>query len=97
MPTVRRQLIELLSHEPRSVSALAVQLGLRRGDIEEDLRHAVRSAMAAGHRVEVIPARCKDCGFLFAEDRLSKPGRCPSCKGSRLFEPLLRLADQPST
>ena len=93
MPTIRRQLIELLSHEPRSVAALAGQLGLRRGDIEEDLRHAVRSAIALGHRIEVIPARCKDCDFVFAEDRLAKPGRCPSCKGSRLFEPLLRLAE----
>jgi predicted Zn-ribbon and HTH transcriptional regulator len=92
MPTIRRQLIDLLSHEPRSVSALARQLGLRRGDIEEDLLHAVRSAIAAGHRVELIPARCKDCGFVFDEDRLTKPGRCPSCKGSRLFEPLIRLA-----
>ena len=93
MPTIRRQLIELLSHEPRSVSSLALALGLRRGDVDEDLRHAVRSAMSAGHRVEVIPARCKDCGFVFGPERLSKPGRCPSCKGSRLFEPLIRLED----
>lgn len=93
MPTVRRALIELLTPEPQSVSALAVQLGLRRGDVEDDLRHAVRSAIAAGHRIDVIPARCKDCGFLFGKDRLAKPGRCPSCKGSRLFEPLLRLGD----
>ena len=96
MPEIRRQLIELLSPEPRSVSTLAQQLGLRRGDIEEDLRHAMRSAMASGHRVEVIPARCKDCDFVFGEDRLAKPGRCPSCKGSRLFEPLLRLAVPPT-
>jgi len=66
-------------------------MGLRRGDVEEDLRHALRSAVAAGHRVEVIPARCKDCGFLFGDDRLTKPSRCPSCKRSRLFEPLIRL------
>lgn len=92
MPTIRRQLIELLSHESRSVSSLARELGLRRGNVDQDLRHAVRSAMSAGHRVEVIPARCKDCGFVFGPERLSKPGRCPSCKGSRLFEPLIRLA-----
>jgi hypothetical protein len=66
-------------------------MGLRRSDVEEDLRHALRSAVAAGHRVEVIPARCKDCGFLFGEDRLTKPSRCPSCKRSRLLEPLIRL------
>jgi len=89
--TLRRQFIDLLSDEPRSVSWIAREMGLRRRDVEEDLRHALRSAVAAGHRVEVIPARCKDCGFLFGEDRLTKPSRCPSCKRSRLFEPLIRL------
>lgn len=89
--TRRRHLIELLSHEPRAVSSIARDMGLHRGDAEEDLRHALRSAVAGGHRIEVIPARCKDCGFVFGEDRLTKPGRCPSCRGSRLFEPLIRL------
>jgi predicted Zn-ribbon and HTH transcriptional regulator len=73
------------------VSSIAREMGLRRGDAEEDLRHALRSAVTAGHRVEVIPARCKDCGFVFGEERLSKPGRCPDCKGSRVFEPQVRL------
>jgi predicted Zn-ribbon and HTH transcriptional regulator len=89
--TRRRQLIELLSHEPRSASSIAREMGLDRSDAEEDLRHALRSAVAAGYRIEVIPARCKDCGFVFSEDRLTKPGRCPSCRGSRLFEPQIRL------
>jgi len=89
--TLRRLLIELLSDAPRSVSSIAREMGLRRRDAEEDLRHALRSAVAAGHRVEVIPARCKDCGFVFGEERLSKPGRCPACKGSRVFEPQIRL------
>jgi len=71
---------------------MARELGLRRGDIEAELRHALRSASAAGHRIEIIPARCKDCGFEFDVERVTKPGRCPSCKGSRLFEPLIRLA-----
>jgi transcriptional regulator len=87
----RRQIIELLSHEPRSASSIAREMGLRRGEIDDDLRHALRSAAAAGHRIEVIPARCKDCGFTFAPDRLIKPGRCPVCKGSRLFEALIRI------
>ena len=89
----RRQLIDLISLEPRSASSLAREMGLRRTEIEADLRHALRSASAAGHRIEIIPARCKDCGFTFGSDRLVKPGRCPSCKGSRLFEALIRIAD----
>lgn len=87
----RKRLIEVLSHEPRSASWLARELGLRRGEVEQDLQHAVRSARAAGHRVEVVPARCKSCDFVFAEERLVKPGRCPACKGTRLFEPLVRI------
>jgi predicted Zn-ribbon and HTH transcriptional regulator len=85
----RRHLIDLLTEEPRSVSSLARELGMTRGDVEEDLRHALRSARAAGHRVQVIPARCKACGFVFGQDKLVKPGRCPTCKGSRLFEPMI--------
>ena len=89
----RRQIIDLLSGEPRSASSIAREMGLRRGEIEEDLRHALRSAAAAGHRVEIIPARCKACGFTFGDERLVKPGRCPACKGSRLFEAQIRIAD----
>lgn len=90
--TFRRQLIDHLSHEPRSVSWLARELGMSRGDVDDDLRHALRSAEAAGRHIEVMPARCKSCGFVFGADKLSKPSRCPSCKGSRVFEPMIRIA-----
>jgi predicted Zn-ribbon and HTH transcriptional regulator len=85
--TVRKELLALLSSQPRSVSSLARGLGLARGDAEDDLRHALRSARAAGHRVTVVPARCRSCGFTFDEQKLSKPGKCPSCRGTRLYEP----------
>ena len=84
--TVRTHLIQLLSEQPRSVSSIARELGFTRGDVEEDLRHALRSARAAGHHVIVIPARCRACGFTFGEARLSKPGKCPECRGTRLYE-----------
>jgi predicted Zn-ribbon and HTH transcriptional regulator len=87
----RRHLIDLLSDEPRSVSSLARELGMARGDVEDDLRHALRSARAAGHDIEIIPARCKECGFVFGQEKLAKPGRCPACKATRLFEPMIRI------
>ena len=65
---------------------------MTRGDVEDGLRHALRSARAAGHRVEVIPARCKQCDFVFGEEKLSKPSRCPACKATRLYEPMIRIA-----
>jgi len=65
---------------------------LNRGDVEDDLQHALRSAEAAGYRVEVIPAQCKSCGFTFDTRRLSKPSKCPNCRASRILEAQVRLA-----
>jgi predicted Zn-ribbon and HTH transcriptional regulator len=88
----RRHLLDFLSDQPRSVSWLARELGMSRRDVDDDLQHALRSARAAGHSIEVIPARCKSCEFVFSTDKLSKPSRCPACKGTRLFEPMIRIA-----
>ena len=90
--TLRRQLHELVSREPRSVSSLARELGLGRKDLEADLQHMLRSASARGEQIEVLPASCKTCGFEFGVERLAKPGRCPECKGSRILEAMIRIA-----
>jgi predicted Zn-ribbon and HTH transcriptional regulator len=87
----RRNLMEILAVEPRTASSLAREFQLDRRSMEDDLRHMIRSARAAGHRVIVEPARCKSCGFIFDQDRLSKPGKCPECRGTRLYEPLIRI------
>jgi predicted Zn-ribbon and HTH transcriptional regulator len=87
----RRDLLTLLGEGPRSVSSIARDLGLARRDVEDDLRHALRSARAAGHTIVIEPARCRTCGFTFGEDKLSKPGRCPGCRGTRLFEAQIRI------
>jgi predicted Zn-ribbon and HTH transcriptional regulator len=89
--TLRRHLHELLTQEPRSVSSLARELGLGRKDLEADLQHLLRSAAARGERIEILPAKCKACGFEFGPERLAKPGRCPECKASRIIEAMIRL------
>ena len=87
----RKDLLARLGDQPRSASSLARELGLKRSDVEEDLRHALRSAEAAGYRVEIVPARCKTCGFTFDEGKLVKPGKCPACRRTRLFEAQIRV------
>ena len=91
MATAHQTMIAVLAAGPRTASSLARELGFDRGRIEDEQRHAIRSARAAGHTVVVDPARCKACGFTFDEARLTKPGKCPSCRGSRLFEALVRI------
>ena len=84
--TLRRDLVKMLSAQPRSVSAIAREIGLGRGDVEDHLRHAIRSARAAGHQVIIERAKCRQCGFTFGEEKLTKPGQCPECRGTRLYE-----------
>jgi predicted Zn-ribbon and HTH transcriptional regulator len=82
----RRQLMDMISGTPRSESSIARELGLKRGDVEEDFQHLIRSANAAGHTVRIEPARCRTCGFMFDERKLAKPGKCPACRGTRILE-----------
>jgi predicted Zn-ribbon and HTH transcriptional regulator len=89
--TVRRDLVRMLSTQPRSVSSIAHELGLHRRDVEDHLRHAIRTAAAAGHRIVIEPARCKQCGFVFGSERLARPGKCPDCQGTRLYEAQIRI------
>jgi transcriptional regulator len=89
--TRRRDLIAYLTIQPRSVSSLARAFGLARRDMEEEIGHAIRSARRAGHRVIVEPARCRVCGFVFSQEKLGKPAKCPSCRSSRLFEAQIRI------
>jgi transcriptional regulator len=77
------------------VSSLARELGLRKRDVDDDLRHVLRSARTAGSAVEVVPARCWSCGFTFGEEKLSRPGKCPTCRGTRIFEAQARILEPP--
>jgi predicted Zn-ribbon and HTH transcriptional regulator len=94
--TLRKQLLDVLAREPRSVSSLAREIGLPRADVEDALLHMIRSARAAGHRIVIVPARCRSCGFTFGDDRLTRPSKCPACRNSRIFEPQIGVDTTPS-
>jgi predicted Zn-ribbon and HTH transcriptional regulator len=85
----RKQLLEALGPVPRSLSDLAAQFGVKRKDVEDAVPHVIRSARAAGERLVIVPARCRQCDFTFGVTKLTRPSRCPQCKGSSLHEPLI--------
>ena len=93
--TFRKDLRTVLSTTRRSVSWIARELRLKSRDVEEDLRHAIRSARAAGHYVMIEPARCRACGFTFGEEKLSKPGKCPACRSTWLYEAQISIQQEP--
>ncbi len=91
--TLRKDLMMLLSVQPRSASSIARALGLKSRDVAEELHHMIRSARAAGRRVVIDPARCRACGFMFGEEKLSKPGKCPACRGTRIHEAQIKVEE----
>lgn len=87
----RRDLIDLLA-QPRSVHDLARELEARPADVEDDLRHLLKSLRHSGaYRAVVTPARCRHCGFVFHHDKLSRPGKCPQCRNTWIEAPLIRI------
>lgn len=88
--TVRQQIADML-RQPRTSSSIAHELKLTHEEVDDHLKHLIRSARASGQDIRVEPARCRSCGFTFSKDKILKPGKCPECKGTRLYEPLIQI------
>jgi predicted Zn-ribbon and HTH transcriptional regulator len=89
--TTRRRIIDLLRDREATPSELADELGVHVRSVYTNLRHVSRSVEAKDERLLVAPPECADCGFDGFDDLLNRPSRCPSCKGERIEEPVLRV------
>lgn len=90
--TLRHAISELILDEPLSAREISVQAHLREKDVYGHLEH-IRHSLHAGHsQLEVTPAECRSCGFVFTKrDRLTPPGKCPVCRSETIFEPLFAI------
>ena len=84
-------LLELLGLGPQSVTDLARQLQLTQKQLATELRHLIQSLKNAPERVVVHPARCGKCGFAFGTDKLTRPGKCPRCRETRVSPPAVEI------
>lgn len=90
--TIRQQIVTLLETGERTPRDLAVLLGIEERELAADLPHVVRSLRAARRRLQVRPAECLACGFVFRDRRrLTTPGRCPRCRSNRIDPPAFHL------
>jgi len=90
--TLRQQIIALLRVRPWDAGGLARALGISQRQVESHLTHVSKSMKAHGERMVIGPARCRDCGFAFAErTRTTKPSRCPQCKSEQLAPPVFEI------
>ena len=89
---MRHGMMELLRWEPLSARDISGALHIPEKEVYGHLEHIRRSIHGSGQTLEITPAECRSCGFLFAKrDRLTSPGRCPVCRSEAVYEPLFAL------
>jgi len=90
--TIRQALADVLRAGPASARELSQQVGIPERAVAEHLAHLARSLPAHGEHLTVIPPACLVCGYSFPDrQRLSRPSRCPRCRGTHLAEPRFRI------
>jgi predicted Zn-ribbon and HTH transcriptional regulator len=73
---------------PECPAPLSQELGLKEKEVTEHLEHLRRRRV----RLRVTPAACLGCGFVFRKrDRLTRPGRCPLCRGESVSDPVFAV------
>ncbi len=92
MHTIRQQIIDLLAEGERGAREISQMLRIREREVYDHLEHIERSVASRKGRFIVTPARCLECSYLFENRRrLTKPGRCPRCKGEHVADPRYRV------
>jgi hypothetical protein len=90
--TTRQQMIVLLSENEYSARDLSVALSIREKEVCDHLAHIKRSVASQKKKLSITSAQCLECRYVFRDrGRLSKPGRCPRCKGEHIQDPKYRI------
>ena len=88
--TIRQELLRLLEGRELPAGVLSKEVRKSEKEIYEYLEQIGRTAALI-----IIPAECRDCGFVFAKrKRPKKPGKCPICKGTHIDQPLFSIASK---
>lgn len=88
MLTVRQKIIELLTEGEMDARELSREVSIREKEVYDHLTHIARSLLAKGKNLEISPAQCLSCGYVFTKrQRFTRPGRCPRCKKTHLQSP----------
>jgi predicted Zn-ribbon and HTH transcriptional regulator len=90
--TVRQMIIDILRQGPVSAKELSALVHIPEKEVFPHLEHIRKSLHHGADRLLMEPAHCKSCGFVFHKrERFSKPGRCPTCHGSFIDEPVFMI------
>jgi hypothetical protein len=87
----RKDLIGFLLNNPMRVAEIARLYDIPLKEAADDLKHLMKTLKKSAYRVHVHPAVCRRCDFVFSVEKLTKPGKCPGCRGTWIEEPLVEI------
>lgn len=87
----RKDLIDVLLDNPTGINELAEAFGLTPREMAGELEHLRQSFRNEAYRLQVFPATCRQCGFTFNPEHLTKPGKCPECRGTWIRQPRITV------
>jgi len=85
----RRDLIPLLLDKKMSLSEIARAVHEEPKVVIDALTHLAKSSKHGDYELVMDPAECRKCGFEFRTDKFSRPGKCPNCRSTWIYEPLI--------
>jgi hypothetical protein len=90
--TARAAIARLLRDRPLDAREISSYVGLPEKEVCIHLEHIKKSLPRQRERFVVQPPECRKCGFVFSKrERLSRPGRCPRCRGESISPPLFSI------
>ncbi|WP_155319747.1 transcriptional regulator [Desulfosarcina alkanivorans] len=93
MRTPRQQIMDRLRQESMTALELSQALRLPEKDVYRHLAHVQKTIAGRRGKLTVTPSSCRACGYTFTDRRrLTRPGRCPRCRESRIDHPVFRIA-----
>ncbi|MFX0183464.1 MAG: HTH domain-containing protein [Candidatus Hodarchaeota archaeon] len=86
MKTRREKIIKLLTeNDNMTLQELADLLQTSVKTVVEDLNNVRKTIRHERLRIEVRPASCIQCGYIFTgRSRISDPHKCPKCHAERI-------------
>ncbi len=86
--TIRQEVLKLLAeYGELTVGELSKEIGKSEKELYNDLEHLLKSKS-----LEIIPAECLKCGFIFEKrEKVKKPGKCPKCKNTFIKNPMFTV------
>ena len=92
--TLRHEIITLMK-DSQSITAkdISAEVRIPEKEVYVHLEHIQKSLSKTGQHLQIEPAECLKCGFVFTKrDRLKTPGRCPVCHEEHIQEPLFSIS-----